>query len=126
MEPSLFCFGAFLYLCLFNQKSMEIKNQQYQIQGLPLIEIANQYGTPVYVYDGQKILDQVDLLKRAFAEVNLKIKYAAKALSNISILKLMKKAGIGMDAVSIEEVKLCLHAGFAPQEIMYTPNCVCL
>ncbi|MEX2594331.1 MAG: diaminopimelate decarboxylase [Anditalea sp.] len=103
---------------------MEIKNQQYQIQGLSLVEIANKYGTPVYVYDGQKILDQVDLLKSAFATINMKIKYAAKALSNINILQLMKKAGIGMDAVSIEEVKLCFHVGFAPQEIMYTPNCV--
>lgn len=103
---------------------MEIKDQQYQIQGLPLLEIANTYGTPVYVYDGQKIMDQVALLNKAFAGVNMKIKYATKALSNINILKLMKKAGTGVDAVSIEEVKICLHVGFAPQEIMYTPNCV--
>lgn len=103
---------------------MEIKNQQYQIQGLSLLEIAHTYGTPVYVYDGQKILDQVALLKKAFASVDMKIKYATKALSNINILKLMKKAGTGVDAVSIEEVKLCLHVGFDPKEIMYTPNCV--
>lgn len=103
---------------------MEIKDQQYQIQGLPLLEIANTYGTPVYVYDGQKILDQVTLLKKAFAGVDMKIKYAAKALSNINILKLMKKAGTGVDAVSIEEVRLCLHVGVAPEEIIYTPNCV--
>ena len=103
---------------------MEIKDQQYQIQGLSLLEIAKTYGTPVFVYDGQKILDQVALLKQAFAGVNLRIKYATKALSNVNILKLMKKAGTEVDAVSIEEVKLCLYAGFAPQEIMYTPNSV--
>ncbi|GAB3658157.1 diaminopimelate decarboxylase [Echinicola sediminis] len=103
---------------------MTIDNQQYQIQGVPLLEIAKEYGTPVYVYDGQKILDQVEALKTAFSSVNLKIKYATKALSNINILKLMKKAGTGVDAVSIEEVKLCLHVGFTPDEIMYTPNCV--
>lgn len=103
---------------------MEIRDQQYRIQGLSLLEVADTYGTPVYIYDGQKILDQVALLKDAFAGVNMKIKYAVKALSNINILKLMKKAGTGADVVSIEEVRLCLYAGFAPEEIIYTPNCV--
>lgn len=103
---------------------MEIRDDQYQIQGLSLLEIANTFGTPLYVYDGQKILDQVALLKKAFSGVDMKIKYATKALSNINILKLLKKAGTGADAVSIEEVKLCLHVGFAPGEIIYTPNCV--
>ncbi|HLW18976.1 MAG TPA: diaminopimelate decarboxylase [Cyclobacteriaceae bacterium] len=103
---------------------MEIRDNQYQIQGVSLLEIADTYGTPVYVYDGQKILDQIALLNKAFDGVNMKIKYATKALSNINILKLMKKAGTGVDAVSIEEVQLCLHVGYAPAEIMYTPNCV--
>ena len=103
---------------------MEIRDQQYQIQGVSLLEIAHTYGTPVYVYDGQKILEQVALLNRAFADVNMKIKYATKALSNINILKLLKDAGTGVDAVSIEEVRLALHVGFTPEEIMYTPNCV--
>ena len=103
---------------------MEIRDQQYQIQGVSLLEIADTYGTPVYVYDGQKILDQVALLNEAFAGVPMKIKYATKALSNINILKLLKNAGTGVDAVSIEEVKLALHVGFAAEEIIYTPNCV--
>ncbi|HSJ66030.1 MAG TPA: diaminopimelate decarboxylase [Anditalea sp.] len=103
---------------------MEINNQQFEIQGVSLLGLTKKFGTPLYVYDGQKILDQVSQLKQAFSSVNLKIKYATKALSNINILKLMKKAGTGVDAVSIEEVMLCLHAGFEPNEIMYTPNCV--
>ncbi|AWW30827.1 diaminopimelate decarboxylase [Echinicola strongylocentroti] len=103
---------------------MTIDNQQYKIQGVPVLDIAAEYGTPVYVYDGQKILDQVTTLQNAFSSVNLKIKYATKALSNINILKLMKKAGTGVDAVSIEEVRLCLHVGYQPSEIMFTPNCV--
>ena len=103
---------------------MEIQDQQYKIQGLSLSGLAATYGTPLYVYDGQKILDQVALLKSAFSTVDMKIKYATKALSNINILKLMRKAGTGVDAVSIEEVKLCLHVGFKPEEIIYTPNSV--
>lgn len=103
---------------------MEINDQSYRIQGVSLTDLAKQYGTPLYVYDGEKILSQVAAIKTAFSKVKLKIKYATKALSNINILKLMKQAGTGVDAVSIEEVHLCLHVGFEPQEIMYTPNCV--
>lgn len=103
---------------------MELINQTYQIQGIEVADLAKKYGTPVYVYDGEKIISQVKLLQDAFSSVNMKIKYATKALSNINILKLLKKAGTGVDAVSIEEVKLGLHVGFAPSEIMYTPNCV--
>ncbi|SIS51212.1 diaminopimelate decarboxylase [Belliella pelovolcani] len=103
---------------------MELINQTYQIQGLALTEIAAKYGTPVYVYDGAKIKSQVKLLQEAFASVDLKIKYATKALSNINILKLLKASGTGIDAVSIEEVMLGMHAGFEAQDIMYTPNCV--
>ncbi|WP_162340884.1 diaminopimelate decarboxylase [Cyclobacterium salsum] len=101
---------------------MEINNQRYCIQEIPLLDIAKKYGTPVYVYDGNKILNQVESLKQAFSGVKMKIKYATKALSNISILQLMRKAGTGVDAVSVEEIQLCLHAGFSPEEIMYTPN----
>ncbi len=103
---------------------MEISNQAYRIQGVSLDALAKTYGTPLYVYDGAKILNQIKLLQKAFSTVNLQIKYATKALSNINILKLMKKAGTGVDAVSIEEVRLCLKAGFTPKQIMYTPNCV--
>lgn len=94
------------------------------IQGVSLESIANQFGTPVYVYDGEKITGQIKSLQQAFSGAQLKIKYATKALSNINILKLVKKAGAGVDAVSIEEVKLGLMSGFSGREIMYTPNCV--
>jgi diaminopimelate decarboxylase len=87
-----------------------------------LISIANQYGTPVYVYDAEKIISQYHKLKNAFAGNNLKIKCALKALNNISILKLLKQQGAGLDAVSIYEVQLGLRAGFSASEILFTPN----
>jgi diaminopimelate decarboxylase len=101
---------------------MELQAGAYSLQGLNLIDIANQFGTPVYVYDANKILAQADTLKKAFASTNLKIKYAAKALTNISILKLMRKAGIGVDVVSPQEAQLALRAGYTPAEIMFTPS----
>lgn len=88
-----------------------------------LLAIASQYGCPTYVYDGNKIESQFERLQNAFKGVKqLKINYAVKALSNISILKLLKNKGSGLDTVSIQEVLLGLEAGFAPEDIMFTPN----
>ena len=88
-----------------------------------LVAIAEQYGCPTYVYDGNKIESQFDRLENAFKGVKkLKINYAAKALTNISILKLLKKKGSGLDTVSLQEVLLGLEAGFSADDIMFTPN----
>ena len=89
--------------------------------------ITKNFGKPVYVYDSEKIASQYKLLKSAFAGVtNLRINYATKALSNLSILKFMRNLGAGLDTVSIQEVQLGLAAGFDPQAIIYTPNGVSL
>ena len=88
-----------------------------------LLSVVHTYGSPVYVYDANKISAQYKRLTKAFAAVpSLRINYAMKALSNVSILKLMRKLGAGLDTVSIQEVKLGLHAGFAPEQIIFTPN----
>ncbi|MEO5572188.1 MAG: diaminopimelate decarboxylase [Bacteroidia bacterium] len=101
---------------------MQLKNSVYTLGTIPLNEIVSQFGTPVYVYHGEKILSQYDKLKNSFPGNHVKIKYALKALNNINILKLLKKAGAGLDAVSIYEVELGLKAGFEPHEILFTPN----
>jgi diaminopimelate decarboxylase len=103
---------------------MELKNGQYQIQGLKLTELTEQFGSPLYVYDADKIVSQYHRLQEAFKGLDVKIKYACKALSNINILKLLRKEGSGLDVVSIQEVHLGLKAGFEPEEILFTPNCV--
>ncbi|MCJ7757977.1 MAG: diaminopimelate decarboxylase [Gillisia sp.] len=92
-----------------------------------LIKIAAEFGNPVYVYDAEKIKSQYHRLSNAFSKVKkLRINYAVKALSNISILKLFKGLGSGLDTVSIQEVQLGLKAGFDPLRIIYTPNGVSL
>uniref|UniRef100_UPI00404B65DB diaminopimelate decarboxylase n=1 Tax=Fulvivirga sp. TaxID=1931237 RepID=UPI00404B65DB len=103
---------------------MELKNGAYTMQGLDLTKIAKQFGTPLYVYDADKIVSQLQALKNAFSNQKIKIKYAAKALTNLSILKLMKKHGAGVDVVSVQEAELAMKAGFEPSEILFTPNCV--
>ena len=88
-----------------------------------LLNIAHTFGSPVYVYDAEKIGSQYHRLVNAFSAVpKLRINYAMKALSNISVLKLMKDLGTGLDTVSIQEVQLGLLAGFAPEQIIFTPN----
>ncbi|NBS18226.1 MAG: hypothetical protein EBS74_00370 [Flavobacteriia bacterium] len=78
-----------------------------------LLDIAAVYGNPIYVYDSAKIAEQYQRLSAAFQTVGkLRINYAAKALSNISVLKLMLQLGSGLDTVSIQEVRLGLAAGF--------------
>ena len=92
-----------------------------------LLNIAQEFGSPVYVYDAHKIESQYKRLTSAFSNVkNLKINYAAKALSNISVLKFLKNLGSGLDTVSIQEVQLGLVAGFKAQNIIFTPNGVSL
>jgi diaminopimelate decarboxylase len=68
--------------------------------------------------------EQYEKMMDAFKSTRLKINYACKALTNISVLKYFKKLGAGLDTVSIQEVWLGLHAGFEPKDIIYTPNCV--
>lgn len=88
-----------------------------------LLQVAQEFGNPVYVYDANKIISQYQRLTNAFGKVErLRVNYAVKALSNISILKLLKNQGAGLDTVSIQEVQLGLHAGFSPERIIYTPN----
>lgn len=92
-----------------------------------LLQIAKEYGSPIYVYDAEKIASQYKRLTKAFNSVNnLRINYAVKALSNISVLKLFNSMGSGLDTVSIQEVQLGLRAGFKPENIIYTPNGVSL
>lgn len=103
---------------------MQLINNQYYIQGKSVLDICREFDTPLYVYDADKILSQFNKLNNAFSGVNLKIKYAAKALTNLTILKLLRNAGAGLDVVSIQEAQIGLMAGFQPHEILYTPNCV--
>ena len=92
-----------------------------------LLSIAQQEGHPVYVYDANKIEQQFSRLQNAFSGIEkLRINYACKALSNLSVLGLMKKMGSGLDTVSIQEVQMGIEAGFEPQDIIFTPNGVSL
>jgi len=98
---------------------MSAKNK---IQGIDLRDIAAKFGTPLYVYDAEKIKERIQYFRSCFSGINLNIKYAVKSLSNLNILKLMKKEGLGLDTVTVQEIHLGLKAGFTPKQIVFTPN----
>lgn len=91
-----------------------------------LVKVADEFGTPVYVYHAEKIKIQYEKLLQAFHKAPVRFFYACKALTNINILKYIRELGCGLDTVSIQEVQLGLKAGFIPQDIIFTPNCVAL
>jgi diaminopimelate decarboxylase len=103
---------------------MELKSGQYQIDGISVQDLIEKYDSPLYVYDTRKMKKQYNQLLKAFKDTRVKINYACKALTNINVLRFFQQLGAGLDAVSIQEVWLGLKAGFKPEDIIYTPNCV--
>src|SRR5579871_4675425 len=93
-----------------------------QLSKLFLTELANEFGTPLYVYHAEKIKEQYEKLLTAFADSNTRFFYACKALTNINVLKYIKEIGCNIDCSSINEVQLAVHAGFAKENILYTSN----
>jgi len=95
--------------------SQQLSNEQ-------LIAAAQEFGTPLYVYNADNITAQYQRLTSAFAQTDTKFFYACKALTNINILKHIKSIGCNVDCSSINEVKLALLAGFEPGNVLYTSN----
>jgi diaminopimelate decarboxylase len=85
---------------------------------------ATAYGTPLYVYHAEKIVSQYQNLLTHFDSSSTRFFYACKALTNIHVLDVVKRAGCNVDCSSINEAKLALHVDFAPQNILYTSNSV--
>jgi diaminopimelate decarboxylase len=114
-------FILFPYFCE-KKNEMELIEGAYCVQGRKLLDICKDYGTPLYLYDGQKIEQQVMAIKSAFSSTKLKIKYACKANSNLSVLKLMNKLGVELDVVSPQEMLLGFEAGFVAEQITFTSS----
>jgi diaminopimelate decarboxylase len=103
---------------------MKLLHNRYVIDGVDVVELVEKYGSPLYVYQTAKMKQQYERMLHAFKDIPVKINFACKALNNLSILKFFKSLGSGLDAVSIQEVQLGIKAGFLPQDIIFTPNCV--
>ncbi len=87
-----------------------------------LIGYASKYGTPLFVYDGNRMKENVDRLRQSFGKTIPDIHYACKALTNRNVIRLLHSYGCGIDAVSIYEMQAALSAGVPPSEINFTPS----
>lgn len=90
------------------------------------LDLAAQYGLPLFVYDAKTISSQIEKLKKSFDVPLFEIRYACKALNTIGIVKHIYKQGCGIDTVSMGEIRLVLEAGVPPEKISFTPSGVLL
>ena len=93
-----------------------------ELGGLPAATLANQYGSPLYVYEAARIRAAFDTLAHAFAVDDLRIHFATKANSNPWILRLLCQAGAWADVVSPGEILMARTAGFPPRRLLYNGN----
>ncbi|MEN3039013.1 MAG: diaminopimelate decarboxylase [Candidatus Kryptonium sp.] len=93
------------------------KSDEFYCEGVPVRKIAEEFGTPVYIYSKAQIVQNFETLKNSLH--NSKILYALKANSNPSILKIINQLGAGADTVSAGEIYLALKSGFKPEKISF-------
>ena len=106
---------------------LEIRNGELYIAGKSAAGLGREFGTPVYVYNGRRIVENYrrfyNALKK-YTDKELRVYYAMKANSNIDVLKLLEREGAWIDAVSPEEVERALSAGFGNERILFTGTSV--
>ncbi|MCZ6749964.1 MAG: diaminopimelate decarboxylase [SAR324 cluster bacterium] len=101
---------------------MDVRDNELYLGGCRAEALAERFGTPLYVYEEEVIRAQCRLFRESFAEVEPDIHYALKANPNPSLLRILKDEGMGIDAVSPLEVRLCLELGFLPGQIIFSGN----
>ncbi len=96
------------------------QNGQWCMDSVPLAELANKYGTPLFVYSQNAILHALANYQKGLAGRDALICYAIKANSNLAILQTLAQAGCGFDTVSSGEIKRALRAGANPKHIIFS------
>ena len=106
---------------------VSVRDNRLVVAGHDAAELAGRYGTPLYVYGRDRILERYGRLEDAFARHSPlpgRISYAMKANPHAGILRLLQRRGAWIDAVSPAEVETALKAGFPAERIMYTGTSV--
>ena len=93
------------------------KNNELYCEGTPVRKIAEEFGTPIYIYSKAQIIENFKSLQNSLP--NAKILYALKANSNPAILKILNQLGAGADTVSAGEIYIALNSGFKPEKISF-------
>ena len=96
------------------------KGQELFAEDVSITKLAEQLGTPLYIYSARTLRRHFRVLRQAFKDVDVLICFAMKALSNLSVLKLFSEMGAGFDIVSVGELMRCLRAGADPGKIVFS------
>jgi diaminopimelate decarboxylase len=106
----------------FNLKTNEKGN--LSIGRVDALELAEEYGTPLYVVDEDRIRDNYNRINKAFTGQykDFKIFYACKANTNLAVMRILEEEGSSIDAVSPGEIYTSLLAGYSPDRILFTGN----
>ncbi|MCX8185451.1 MAG: diaminopimelate decarboxylase [Sulfolobales archaeon] len=99
---------------------IEVIGSHLYIGSIKAEQIANVYGTPIYVYDVEVVVDNYFKLKNSIKYRDLEVMYACKANCNVEILKALRDLGAGLDAVSPWEAALAVRIGFKREKILFT------
>jgi diaminopimelate decarboxylase len=101
---------------------MDVRNNQLCLGDCTVQSLLDAFGTPLYVYEEDVVRRQCRSMREAFAPARPDLHYAVKANFNPAILRILRDEGVGIDAVSPFEVRLCLELGFKPEQILFTGN----
>ncbi len=98
----------------------DYKNGELYCEEVPVKKIAEELGTPVYIYSARTIRRHFKVFKESFSRIDHLICYSVKANSNIAIISLLRELGSGADIVSAGELKRALKAGISPKKIVFS------
>ena len=99
---------------------MKYKKKHFYIENVSTERIAKKYGTPSYVYSHNKIKDNINNFKKYFKTINPLICFSVKSNSNLKILSIINKLGLGADVVSKGELMRSIKAGIKPNKIVFS------
>jgi diaminopimelate decarboxylase len=95
-----------------------------EIGGVDTVDLAKEYGTPLYIYDVALIKERARGFRKTFDELNVKaqVAYASKAFSSIAMFQLVEEEGLSLDVVSGGELYTAIAAGFPVERIHFHGN----
>jgi diaminopimelate decarboxylase len=106
----------------FGSGLLERREGALNLEKVPLVELASKFGTPLFILSETRIRENYNRLYKAFHDryEKVRIYYAAKANTGLSVLAIMREEGAYLDVVSPGELYLALKTGFSPERLLYT------
>ena len=98
------------------------KGHHMVIGGVDAVALAEEFGTPLYVADENRIRQRYREFRDAFSALNVEIKYACKANTSLAVLNILRQEGAGADVLSEGELHIALKVGIKPEDIIFTGN----